>query len=431
MPAKIALFVFVAIFIMLLLPVPVHQIFPLPIPVNDYYYDVVTCCALFFWAHQRLIVRQSGSALLSAVEKTCIFFLVLGLVPVMVGLWNGNEHLFYSYRFFLYSVWVPFIMVFFKNEGSACRGFRWVLIANFIFALGSVGMRLWGDGLSIAYLPISYEINTLCVIILLYLILFRIKLFRSGGMLYFMAATSILAIILDPTRRVYIFCGVSGILMIGHLRMRRHLGIRGIFAMAIAAILGLTALRSIGLAGSIAERLGSLVEYAARASGAASIDVEPGVFDQSIGFRAAAFSIGLDAIKEHPFFGIGTGYDAEYTEKLIDIGTADFQYPGGGSHSFFISALRHFGFLIMIPTIFLWGRLLWRGWRTGTSSMADDSQVCRACGQAALFGFAGFAVVLVVTAYTAEIFLDIWLFCGLALGMANQVIDRAAPPRLI
>ena len=387
---------------------------------GDYYYDVITAGALIVWAWQRIIRRQAVTALFLAAEKAFIWSLLLGCIPIMVGMWNGNEHLFYAYRFFAYSIWVPFIMLLFHDQKQVLDGVKFILSANGIFVFYAVGLRLLRQGFFIGYLPISYEINTLCAMILLGLILFRVKLFRSNLVRNLMATISIVAIILDPTRRVYIFCGVSGSLIIGYALIRRRIKMPGMMGLAAAVIIGLVALHFTGLDEHIAGRLGTLVGYA---SGAA----EPATIDDSVGFRAQAFSIGWAAVKEHPFLGIGTGYDTYLTGTLIDIGGA-YKYKGGGTHSFVISALRHYGALVLIPTLIIWGGLLRRSWRIFGSDLADAAPGCRGAGQAVLFGFAGFAAILIVTAYCSETFLHIWLFCGLALGMANQIVGQPDPP---
>lgn len=381
---------------------------------NDYFYDVLTCVAFAFFFLRLAFSNHRITNLQLMVNKTYFYLIILGLIPVAIGIWNDNSHIFYAYRFFIYFVWVPFIMQLFTTKRVSLLIVRSIVVINFVSVAVALARHLQALGFAVYYMPFNYGINLFVCLILLLLSLHGIYLFKHKIIFYIIAIVCLLALVLDGSRRIYLgFIFGNVFIFLSLLRSRSGIKMKSqkiaIFAIYFAVFFVLVHQQALSY---VTDRLTSLALLRPTYSGFRR--------DFSLDFRHEALLIGIQKIMEHPFVGIGTGYDADLAGMLRVVG-GKFGYEGGSPHNFFINSARYYGIPILLLVVYFIFHLLIKAWNFAKRQADSTYAELRLVSFGMIIAFISFFTILGYTGYGGETTLCIWFFLGMALGATNQL----------
>ena len=403
---------FIAIFILMLPPIaPVGETFSFLAPdwTNDYYYDLITCGVFLLWITRIMRKDRIVTQFQLKIEKVYCSLLIIGIIPVIVGYINENSHLLYAYRFFFYFVWVPAIMQLFQNQERSIRLLKIIIGINFASILFALINHFNVNGLTLSYLDMAYTITLILCIVILSTILHGNYLFRSKIITYSIFYIYALAILINHSRRIYI-----AILIGITLLLLQILGSKGekhgaLLKMVVVFSIILISLTYTGIYYDIAERFSTM----SNVTGAESMD-------KSIEFRRYAMFVGIEKVMEHPYLGVGTGYDEGLTTLLMKAGT-QYGYEGGSPHNFFISSMHYYGIPIMLFVLYFILKFMLIAWKYSIVKKTQKYDKVQSISIGMIIGFIANFCILFLTGYGAETTLSIWLFLGMIMGFANQI----------
>jgi len=376
---------------------------------NDYYYDIVAFMALSMWLLPILGGRRPQNSIQVKTIKTYLYLLIMGLLSVVVGVLNGNDHLFWAYRLFAYFIWVPFIIEVFSKKRRAVSFVRVFVVLTAISVAIALSDHVRTYGFELHYLNTSYAFTLTCAFILVLSLMTGAHLFKSPLVSYLLYSMFMLALIIDPSRRMYIAVlfghGLVALYSLKGVTSARRLLLK--FIAALTFVLA-TAIY-LGVFFDAGARLSSIHSLMDRAVLSGSLSR-----DRSLGYRSIAVSIGVEKIMEHPVLGIGTGYDEELMGVLRDVGK-DYKYEGGSPHNFWITSMRHFGVPVVILFVVLIAGLVKKVVRTSLGLWTANTAL-EVIAVGAMVSFISQALILAFTGYGSETTLGIWITLGCSLG---------------
>lgn len=421
MPAKkYTLFIF-SILVFSLTPQSV-KILPYVIRIGNFdvhTIDLLTGAVFIPWVLRILVKHGRQKITMLKADKMYIAFLIVGLIPVLVGAVKGKSNLFFVYRFFFYFIWVPVLIRFLRNPNQANRVVHVLVVVN----LCSVAVALFNHfkelGLRIFYLDMHHELNLFVCIVLLSLVLARKPLFKSKVLTLIAFLICVFAISIDGSRKIFLGMSIGTILLFAFIfwhHPRDKTFLLKVSVASIAAMFMLSAVCGDKAWNHARLRYQSIFVMP-------STDVIEQTTDVAIGFRLYAIKCGLEVIKQHPIVGLGGGGQIELNEK-INAGVSLFRYgfPSGyrnpNPHNCYISILVYCGIPIACWISFVIYRYIRFSFYSVVQNIRGGSRApVLALGM--ILGFIAFLTAMFFEGFAVKIIVDFWIFIGLALGFSN------------
>lgn len=391
----------------------VHEFLPGSFRIGGFdvtWYDLLTGSAFLFWISQLMFAKNPCKGFLLKINKIYLMFLLVGLIPILIGLIKGRSNLLYAYRFFFYFVWVPVLVQLLQNPKRAMKALNALIIINSASVIIALFIHVKNMGLNIFYLTNYRELNLIVSLILLSFFLAKDRLFgKKMDILLFILC--ILAFVFDQSRKIHIaFLLGSIILFVNYKKIYKRKTIINKKVFEIILII-MVMIGFFGLGDKLLERFKTLEITPSQ--------IQTGDVELSAFFRIYALIGGIKLIKEHPIIGIGAG-DAIEMQNWLAEGRRMGIIGSLSPHNFYISAMLYYGIPIVLWVYYIIvGLIRWalHEIRNVLSSSITKQKII-ALGISA--GFIGFMVAMFFEGFEVQTIVDTWLFMGLLLGFANS-----------
>ena len=289
----------------------------------------------------------------TAREPLVIGMLLLCLVLALGILWSDRPDLGFKVwrRYFAFLVFIPYLGLLNKERlpwaiGGALLGYFGTLF---------IGLYHWlvmgVQGIPALGMPYLHFSSMLGIGVILALYLASTSKNKTGKALFWALALFLLFIQFNQNARGILIATLISSLFLVFFLCRKKLTRLFTFIVILSFAASFSAYNS----SSFGERLGQAKQ---------DIELlEQENFNSSIGYRIALWDVGIQGIKEHPFFGHGTGMAAVYFDnavgkfkgglykKVLQFHSATYHY-----HNDWIEIGIHVGFLgLMAYALLLWG----------------------------------------------------------------------------
>lgn len=289
----------------------------------------------------------------TAREPLVMGMLLLCFVLAFGILWSDRPDLGFKVwrRYFAFLVFIPYLGLLNKER------LPWAISGALVGYFGAlvIGLYQWMvmgvQGIPALGMPYLHFSSMLGIGVILALYLTSTSKNKTGKVLFWILALFLLFIQFNQNARgILIATLISSVFLLLFLCRKK---LTGLFT--FITILSFAASFSAYNSPSFGKRLGQAKQ---------DIELlEQENFNSSIGYRLALWDVGIQGIKEHPFFGHGTGMAAVYFDntigkyknslykKVLQFHSTTYHY-----HNDWIEIGMHVGFLgLMAYALLLWG----------------------------------------------------------------------------
>lgn len=368
-------------------------------------FDVLTAMVFMHWVGPYIFAKPHPRYIQVNFNKLYFKFLLVGLIPILVGLTMGKGNPLYAYRFFFYFVWVPVLFDYFQDRKKALKALKVLVAANFLSVLLALITRIVTLGFTLGYVQVHYELNLFITLLMFSMVISKEKLFNKEGLDLLILITSIVAIIIDHSRKMYLALLIGAImLIIFQIRFfnNRHAK-KTALAITVSVVL---IVGSLGLWNKVLARFSTVFISPSQ------IQTFEGV-DTSGAFRLYALLSGLQIVKENPVFGVGSGDAIEMSRAImLKYGHTISLSP----HNFYLSMTLYYGIPIVLWVYYEIFRFIMWSFRETISSRSPFFRKHRAISLGMITGYSCFLFSMFFEGFGVDTIFDKWILLGLMLG---------------
>ena len=377
-------------------------------------YDIISGGVFVYYIYLLLYTKKRFEGIQQKANKFFFLIMVIGLIPVLIEIARGSTDILHLYRFFLYFVWVPVLIMLVQEHHEPIRIVNYMVVINLSLMTIALIKHFTNFGFRLMYLEICQEINLFVLLMLFPFCIFQKSLLGGTRTTFIIFLVCLAGLLIDHSRKMYLGFFVGCILcyfIFKGISLKRKTKL--ICASLIIVLLVLGFCHYFGLLESIIYRTKSIFVLPSM-SKIYSVD-------QSIRTRLYAWEEAKRIIFEHPLVGSGNAVAIDIS-NMLEAGREHYSltYRGGSMHSFHISVLATYGVVITGIIYCIVISLLKNAWEN-IKSVSVNSGKYQFVAVGMFAGFLGHVIAMFFEGFEVGSIVTTWFLFGLFLGFANLV----------